>query len=186
MWLPERNRKSVSYFLPIAVLSALALASACTVQPLYSNHPVAASAISDSTSAQLNSVAVKPVTTRYAQEIRNHLIFYFGGGKGEPENPAYELELGVTKLNEVSTFVQIADEDQPTARTLTLISSYRLTKAGAEVARVRRQVSSQYDVPTQEFANLRAEIDAENRAARELAELLRLAVAQDLKRTGPR
>ena len=88
MWLPERNRKSVSYFLPIAVLSALALASACTVQPLYSNHPVAASAISDSTSAQLNSVAVKPVTTRYAQEIRNHLIFYFGGGKGEPENPA--------------------------------------------------------------------------------------------------
>ena len=109
---------------------------------------------------------------------------WFGGGQGAPANPVYELELGITKLNEVSAFVQIADEDQPTARTLTLISSYRLTKAGQPIATGRRQVASQYDVPRQEFASLRAEIDAENRAARELAELLRLAVAQDLKRAG--
>ena len=40
-----------------------------------------------------------------------------------------------------------------------------------------------YDVPLQEFAAIRAERDAENRAARELAELLRLVIAQDLERT---
>ena len=37
------------------------------------------------------------------------------------------------------------------------------------------------DIPSQEFAALRAVRDAENRAARELAELLRLVVAQELR-----
>jgi LPS-assembly lipoprotein len=45
-----------------------------------------------------------------------------------------------------------------------------------------RQFSASYDVPRQEFAAVRAQRDAENRAARELAELLRLAIAQDLSR----
>ncbi len=186
MSLPERKWKSLSSFLRIAAFAGVVLAAACSVQPLYSNHPATASAVDGSIGTQLSSISVKPVPTRYAQEVRNHLIFYFGGGQGEPANPTYQLELGITKLNEVSAFVQIADEDQPTARTLTLISSYRLTKAGQPIATGRRQVASQYDVPRQEFASLRAEIDAENRAARELAELLRLAVAQDLKRAESR
>jgi LPS-assembly lipoprotein len=50
------------------------------------------------------------------------------------------------------------------------------------VASGTRQFVSSYDVPRQEFAALRAKRDAENRAARELAELIRLAVAQDLTR----
>ena len=48
----------------------------------------------------------------------------------------------------------------------------------------RRQIASSYDIPRQEFAAVRAERDAENRAARELAELLRLALAQDLEKAG--
>ena len=49
----------------------------------------------------------------------------------------------------------------------------------------RRMMQSSYDTPSQEFATYRAKLDAENRAARELAELLRLDVAQKLsKRAG--
>jgi LPS-assembly lipoprotein len=181
MSLPERNWKSLSPLVRSAALAGLILASACTVQPLYSDRPLSTSAVAGTT-AQLSSISVKPATTRYAQQVRNHLIFLFNGGKGEPANPVYELDLSITRLNEPSAIIQIADEDQPTAGTITLISSYRLTKTGQVIATGRRQVAAQFDVPVQEFAHLRAEHDAENRAARELAELLRLAVAQDLNR----
>src|SRR5262245_7357536 len=180
MSLPERNWKSLNTLARLAAVAGLIQASACTVQPLYSNRPMAASAAP--TTAQLSSISVKPVTTRYAQQIRNNLIFLFNGGKGEPASPVYVLELIVTRLNQPSAIIQIADEDQPTAGTITLISTYRLTKAGEQIATGQRQIAAQYDVPRQEFAHMRAEFDAENRAARELAELLRLAVAQDLNR----
>ncbi len=62
-----------------------------------------------------------------------------------------------------------------------MLASYTLTDSkGTVVANGNRQFAASYDVPRQEFAALRARIDAENRAARELAELLRLALAQDL------
>jgi LPS-assembly lipoprotein len=180
MSLPERNWKFLSPLIRSAALAGLVLASACSVQPLYSERPLGAAVAG--TNAQLSSISVKPVTTRYAQQVRNNLIFLFGGGKGEPASPDYVLELSITRLNEPSAIIQIADEDQPTAGTITLISNYKLTRAGQEISTGKRQIAAQYDVPVQEFAHYRAELDAENRAARELAELLRLAVAQDLNR----
>ena len=71
--------------------------------------------------------------------------------------------------------------------TVTLTAFYTLTDAatGKKVSTGRRSISSSYDHPRQEFAADRAQRDAEDRAARELAELLRLALAQDLaKRPG--
>ena len=78
--------------------------------------------------------------------------------------------------------MQRARENEPTAGTVTLTANYVLTEnATGEVAATgRRQITSSYDVPRQEFAALRAERDAENRAARELAELLKLVLAQEL------
>jgi LPS-assembly lipoprotein len=48
------------------------------------------------------------------------------------------------------------------------------------VATGRRNMSSSIDVPRQQYAALRAQNDAQQRAARELAQLLRFAIAQDL------
>ena len=62
-------------------------------------------------------------------------------------------------------------------------ATYKLVDStGKLVSNGDRQFSASYDVPRQEFAAFRAQRDAENRAARELAELLRLAIAQDLSR----
>ena len=55
---------------------------------------------------------------------------------------------------------------------------------GKTVTAGTRAINSPYDVPRQEYAVYRAEIDAENRAAKELAEVLRLTVAQVLTRPG--
>jgi LPS-assembly lipoprotein len=65
-----------------------------------------------------------------------------------------------------------------------MIGSYAIKRArtGEVVATGRREVTSSFDVPRQEFAAQRAQRDAENRSARELAELLHLAIAQDITR----
>ncbi|MBX3579114.1 MAG: hypothetical protein KF723_18090 [Rhizobiaceae bacterium] len=160
-------------------LVGLALLGACTVRPLYMNAPASSSGLSST--AELASVAVKPVRTREAQEVRNHLIFLLGGGKGEPAEPLYSLELGVTSVSQAAAVIQVGVENEPTASMLTMRSTYRLTSAtGEALASGTREITSSYDVPRQEFAALRAKRDAENRAARELAELIRLAVAQEL------
>ena len=184
MSLPERTPRS---FPTVAILAALAVSLAvsagCTVTPLYSNASAQAGADAGM-AAELSSIAIKPVNTRYAQEVRNHLIFLLNGGGGQPPAARYTLALGITALNESAAVVQIARENEPSAGTVTVISTYALTEnaTGEAVASGKRQISASYDKPRQEFAALRAQRDAEDRAARELAELLRLALAQDLSR----
>ncbi|SFO44357.1 LPS-assembly lipoprotein [Mesorhizobium sp. NFR06] len=167
------------------MVAALALVSACTVRPLYSSQALAPGS-QLSASAELASISIKPVNTRYAQQVRNNLIFAFGQGSGEPASPAYTLDLGVTELVESAAIVQVqTEEDEPTAGTVTLTANYVLRDAtGTVIAVGKRSIPSSFDRPRQEYAAYRAQIDAENRAARELADLLRLSIAQDLVKHG--
>jgi LPS-assembly lipoprotein len=190
MSLPDREKTELSRLLRRVALAgligSLALVSACTVRPLYSNAPLSPGSNATANS-ELASIAIKPVKTRYAQQVRNNLIFAFGQGAGETATPVYMLDIGVSELVESAAQVQIqTDEDEPTAGTVTLTANYVLTdaKTGVVIATGRRAIPSSFDKPTQEFASYRAQIDAENRAARELAEMLSLSVAQDLVRHG--
>lgn len=166
----------------VGLVLGLSLVSACTVKPLYSNPS------SDGTqagvTADLSSIAIKPVRQRYAQQVRNNLIFLFNRGAGQPAVAAYTLTLVVTSRHESAAVVQVGDDNEPTAGTVTMTASYSLTgTSSAEVvASGQRQITSSYDVPRQEFAAYRARLNAEDRAARELAELLNLAIAQDLSK----
>ena len=188
MSLPDREKTELSRLLRRVALAglvgALALVSACTVRPLYSNAPLSTGSTANT---ELASIAIKPVKTRYAQQVRNNLIFGFGRGAGEPASPLYSLTLSVTEAVESSALVQVGtDEDEPTAGSVTLTANYTLTdaKTGAVVTVGKRSITSSFDRPRQEFASYRAQIDAENRAARELAEALQLSIAQDLVRHG--
>jgi LPS-assembly lipoprotein len=183
-----RERKSAALLrivlVPVSVL-ALGFASACTVRPLYSSAPIGYAGVTPTEA--LSSVSVQPVQTRQGQEVRNHLIFLLGGGRGQPATSRYTLTLVVASRREVAALVQVSeDENEPSAATLTMIVTYRLvdTKTGRVVGNGTRQITSSYDVPRQEFAAMRALRDAENRSAREVAELVRLAVAQDLVKPG--
>ena len=188
MSLPDREKTELSRLLRRAALAgligSLALVSACTVRPLYSNAPLSTGS---SANAELASIAVKPVRTRYAQQVRNNLIFGFGRGAGEPASPLYSLDLTVTEAVDSAALVQVqTDQDEPTAGSVTLTASYTLTdaKTSAVITVGKRAITSSFDRPRQEFASYRAQIDAENRAARELAEALQLSIAQDLVRHG--
>jgi LPS-assembly lipoprotein len=81
-----------------------------------------------------------------------------------------------------SASIQVAAENRPTAGMVTMTSNYRLvdTTTGDVISSGTRRVSASFDKPRQEFAAYRAERDAQDRAARELAELIRHAIAQDL------
>ncbi|MER8831293.1 LPS assembly lipoprotein LptE [Mesorhizobium sp. M0909] len=183
---PRKTELTVRRIVLCGLLASVALVSACTVRPLYSSAPlVAGSQIG--AAAELASISVKPVKTRYAQQVRNNLIFALGQGAGEPASPVYSLDLGVSELVESAAIEQVTtDEDEPTAGTVTLTANYVLSdaKTGTVIARGKRTIPSSYDRPRQEFASYRAQIDAENRAARELADVLRLSIAQDLIKHG--
>lgn len=161
------------------LLAAVTAVSACTVKPLYATSDAD---FSGGTAAALASVAVSEQNTRYGLEVRNHLMFLLHGGATPPATPRYKLDLSVTSVTASAATIQRAGVDEPTAGTVRMKGSYTLTDAatGAVLGQGTREVSSAFDRPRQEYAVLRAERDAQNRAARELAEVIRLSVAQNL------
>jgi LPS-assembly lipoprotein len=180
----------------LAAASALAV-SACTVQPLYGG--ATASVAPGEPSARVASIAVKEAATRTtanqeiaarpAQEVRNHLIFGFNGGAGQPASPRYVMELEVLQRTSETATVQRSrsddrDDDEPSAGAVRLTGTYRLVDSATTevVASGSRSATATFDRPVQLFAEARAERDAENRAARELAAFLQIAVMQDLAR----
>lgn len=167
----------------ISACLILAGVSACQVRPLYSDTVPNAAGVT--TNAALNSIAVTEAKDRVAQEVRNHLIFALSGGAGEPASPAYVVDLGVTEqLTSVALSNPVAgNTGQPTAGSVALSSLYVLKdSSGNKIASGKRTATASFDRPLQQFASLRAQRDAENRAARELAEMLKLALAADLAR----
>lgn len=176
----------------LAVVSLMAV-SACTVQPLYGG--ATASIAPGQPSSRVASIAVKEVAARSAsvredasrpaQEVRNHLIFGFNGGAGQPASPRYLLELDVRQITtETSTVQRDRDDNEPTAGVVKLTGLYKLVDPVSTevVATGTRSATAAFDLPVQLFAEARALRDAENRAARELAAFLQLAVMQDLSR----
>ncbi len=167
----------------LVALACTALAGACTVTPLYSD---GGPGTPGTGGAALGNVSVEEVDTRYAQEVRNHLIFLLSGGAGDPANAPYRLRLSVAKRTISAATIQpvTAREREPTAGRVIMNATYLLVDAatGQPVARGTRQAAASFDRQLQEFAVVRAERDAENRAARELAEMVRLAIAQKLLR----
>lgn len=155
----------------LAILGALA---GCQVRPLYST--------ASGTEGKLASVSISEANDRVEQKVRNDLIFLFAGGAGEPQNAIYHLEMNVTVRN-IGVLIDVAD-DIPRAGRIVVAADYNLVKtdSGETLTSGKRSSVALVDFPVQEFAKLRAVRDAENRAARELAELIRADVASALGR----
>jgi LPS-assembly lipoprotein len=161
----------------IARLAALAcvvgLTAACTVRPVYM--PVANSPM---VSADLSAIAVDGVTDRVPQQVRNNLLFGFTGGKVPP--PArYTMTLTVTTEEARLGFEK--DETAP-AYQITVTARYQLTEisSGRILLRSLDRGVATYNRSNQDFANIRARIDAEDRAAVAVAEQIELKLATTL------
>lgn len=149
----------------LASLIVLGTLSACQVKPLYSEgSPV---------SQNLGSIGISEANTRVGQEVRNQLIFLTSGGAGEPSSPRYNLALQVSSTVIGALYDQASDT--PAAGRIVVYADFNLTEAasGKTLKSGRRSTVSLVDFPAQEFAKVRAIRDGENRAARELAEMIR-------------
>lgn len=165
------------------MLGMVLAATGCQFQPLYSTD---AGTVGNANLA-LSQLSVADVDSRPGQQVRNHLIFLLSGG-ADPLNPTHEVRLRVTSNTSVTAVgisgSQAGIQKGNTAGRVTVSASYEIYDIAARkiVHRGSRNAFAAYDQTNQSFATQRAERDAENRAAREVAEQLRLAIGSDFSR----
>ena len=182
MWWPDKALE-LARFGRLAFAFGLAGLCAGCFQPLYgSTSPIDGASVKDKlANIQVQEIEV-PNGTRIARvgsEVRNSLIFDFGGGQGKPVSPTHAL-----KINIAATRQQVI-VDTTTARpdvenygidcvyTLTDIAAKKIVLTGRTFSRVS------FDIPGQEqrFAAVRGLRDAENRAGQVLAEQIKQRLA---------
>lgn len=167
--------------LSMSVILVMVLAlSSCQFQPLYETNDNTISG----TNTALSQIAVSEVTTRQAQQVRNHLIFLLSGGT-VPLDPRFDLKLRVTSnTNTLASAIANSASNQigNTAGSVKITVSYDLYDRVKKqiVHRGARTSNASFDKTSQSFASDRAIRDAENRAAKSVAEQLRLALSSNL------
>jgi LPS-assembly lipoprotein len=157
------------------VAAALTACGDAGFRPLY-----APSAMGGVVSERIKEVDFAPIPGRVGQRIRNDLIFESTGG-GLPAPPQYRFEV-VLQENVTSTLVNISG--QVSGAVYSVQASFRLIDAKEK--KVVFQGTSHARAPFERFesiySNVRAREDAENRAARTIAEDLKTRLAAYLSR----
>jgi LPS-assembly lipoprotein len=168
---PTRRRLGVRAFL--FVLAAVAL-GACTVQPLYGPTGGGGSAVQ----ANLTRISVDQVNDRVAQQVRNRAIFQMTGGKAISD-PLYNMKLNVTS-REIGLGIT-AIEASP-VYSVNVQATFTVTRIGTSEVLLTgtSRASASYNRVNQIFANTRAKIDAENRAAEQVGNEIAVRVAAAL------
>lgn len=155
-------------YLSFALLVGMGLAlSACSHRPLYGRSEGNAAVAS-----QLADVAVEEQRNRAGQLVRNELISGFGSSGGSK----YLLKLTVAEKTESVSSVAKNVVDRHRYR---LTVSYQLLAAGSgeELAGGKSFSNVSYDTVQEPVADLQAAENARDRAARELAQDLRLRIS---------
>ncbi len=153
-------------------LALLVGLTACQVRPLYDS----------SMSEALASVSVSSANDVTEQNIRNELIFLFNQGGAEPRFPNYILTLNVYSSNSAAVYDSSLNANM--AGRVTLTGSYSLEQVSDKkvLGKGSQSVTALIDDLNQDFARERAVLDAQKRAGRELAELIKNEVAIILSR----
>ncbi len=162
--------------LRLALVGALALPLAACFRPVYGGGPASDVVVKGGTTnvAELmRSVDVKQIEGRVGGKIRNELIFLLTGG-GAAGSTAYRLTITFNEYGQsavVDPYTSV-----PQSRTISLQASYSMTRAGGGLDPIMTGeafASATYFSGLQRFANVRAERDAEDRAATQIAERIR-------------
>jgi|GEM_PF-297844 len=179
------------------LMTALASSAAsCTVGPLYSSNTGTGGAlgmgVNQSVRERLASIAIDEPkqNDHFNQLVRNKLIFLLSNGAGEATSPQYHLTLNTSYNIEEAMAMDVGDnterEGRASSGTVVAYSNYQLKDDNNKLVQTRRRsVSSTFDRPRQEYANLMAEEDAKKRAAEELAQSVYLSLAQNLATNTP-
>lgn len=166
---------------PLAALGAALLLAGC-FQPLYGERSATGGpGIRDlMSSVDVSQISAPNGTrlSRLAVEVRNGLLFELTGGSAPPP-PAHRLKISLSS-QETSVIVDV-DTARPDVQNYGIDATYTLTeiKTGKVVMTSRTFSRVSYDIPGQEqrFARARGLRDAENRAAKVIADNIRTRLA---------
>jgi LPS-assembly lipoprotein len=179
MWWCSR---AAGNFMRLGAVIALAGLTAGCFQPLYATRSVNGGAPLGAALAQVQIERIDAPNgtpeARLAVEIQNALDFELTGGGGGI-SPTHRLKVRmVTSRNSIITDVTTGRVE---AEITGIDSSFTLTElaTGKPVlnGRTFARVSSQYPGQQQRFARVRARLDAEDRAAKVIAESIRTRLA---------
>jgi LPS-assembly lipoprotein len=147
--------------------------SACGFQPLYGSNTTTASGAR--LAEVMSSVDIKPIPGRVGQKLRNELIFSnTGGNYAAPAR--YKLNIALRE-RVIHQLVQISGDAR--GQVYQLQAHYKLVDAANgkvihEGTAISRAPYSRYQ---EIFANVRAQYNAEDRAAKTVAESIKTQLA---------
>lgn len=172
MW--SRN-STISKACRLAAVALLSAAVAGCFQPMYGQSTLfgAGAKLRD----ELRQVEILEIQGRLGQEIRNDLIFELTGGQGNPVGAPYKLALTITAGSQ-TPLVDVTS-GRATSETVVLDVTYRLFDVSGDriVLAEKALARVSLDRSQQRYAALRAVRDAQNRAAKLVAEQIRSRLA---------
>lgn len=142
----------------------------CGFQPLYGGTTAGGAKLAE----VMAGVDIAPIPGRVGQKLRNELIFTTtGGGYAAPER--FKLDIAI-KESVTDQLVQITGD--ATGQVYQLDANFKLLDSHGKVILTGTAISrAPYNRFQEIFANVRARYDAENRAARTVAESIRTRIA---------
>jgi LPS-assembly lipoprotein len=152
----------------LVVTAAMSLAG-CGIQPLYGT-----TAGGSRLAAAMAGVDVTPIPGRVGQRVRNELIFENTGGSGQT-GTTYKLDI-VIKESLTNELVKISGDAK--SQVYELDATFKLISNDGRVVLEGKATSrAPYERFETIFSNVRARYDAENRAARTVAESIKVRIA---------
>jgi len=159
----------------MAALLALSVA-ACGFQPLYGRKSVG------EVDTQFSRIKIQIIPDRVGQQVHNYLLDRINR-KGRPAEPLYLLSVKI-KVDKVR--LGIERDESATRAKLVILADISLQDIETEEVLLKRSARStnSYNIVDSAVATRSAELDAIDRAAREVSEEIRLLLSLYFRRRG--
>jgi LPS-assembly lipoprotein len=140
--------------------------------------PLHGSSLLGANNSQLSNIEVAEIPDRIGHFLHAELQFQLGGGK-LPTAPLYRLEVKTRSSTQVAIVNRNADRAD-SASNVVYADYVMYAKDGSIFSEGSVTAVASYDRSSQQFANLRASRNAEERTAKLLAEQIKIRIAAAL------
>ncbi len=127
------------------------------------------------TVSELSAIEVNELPGRVGQKIRNELIFLFTGGK-QASQPKYKLEIAYRE-SVLGVLFKRTDDAAGQIYSLDATFTLRDISGKTELTKGRSHARAAFDKHKSTYSNIRAERDAKNRAAKDIAKDINTRIA---------
>ena len=167
--MSKLTRRQAFLGVGLAIIAAPTL-SACQFQPLYGT-----TSSGRDLRHVMKAVEVARIPGRVGQQLRNELIFTTTGG-GYPADPEYDL---LIVIRESVTNILVERTGDAQGKQYNLDANFQLVRRSDKEVVLKGTSTSRaaFDKYEPIYSNVRAERDAENRAARHVADNIKTRIA---------